>query len=223
MNTIVPTRLLFDFEFSLAYRGSPPAIDGSLDGWTDAERLPLLGELDGGADFAEVWACWNEDGLFFACSVEGKRRPLRCNPAEFWHGDNIRLCTDMRDARSNKRATRTCRQFFLPPTGGGSEGKEAIAGVNKFRRAREDAPPVDTSQIRIESCIRATDYCLEAHIPRSCLSGFDPAEHGRIGFYYIIEDRDLGQQFLTVGDEYQWYIDPSTWATAVLAPKKVSG
>ena len=129
----------------------------------------------------------------------------------------------MRDAPSNKRATRTCRQFFLPPTGGGSEGKEAIAGVNKFRRAREDAPPVDTSQIRIESCIRATDYCLEAHIPRSCLSGFDPAEHGRIGFYYIIEDRDLGQQFLTVGDEYQWYIDPSTWATAVLAPKKVSG
>ena len=129
----------------------------------------------------------------------------------------------MRDARSNKRATRTCQQFFLLPAGGGSDGKGPIAGVNKFRRAREDAPPVDANQIRVESNVCGRDYSLEAHIPRACLSGFDPEEHGRIGFYYIIEDRDLGQQFLTVGDEYQWFIGPSTWATAVLTRKKVSG
>jgi hypothetical protein len=216
MKAIVPTRLLFDFEFPLAHRATAPAIDGSLSGWTDAERLPLLGALDGGEDFADVWACWNEEGLFFACRIVGKRRPLRCNPAEFWRGDNVRLCTDMRDARSNKRATRTCQQFFLLPAGGGITGRDPVAGVNKFRQAREDAPPIDADRIRIASIIGNTGYALETHVPRDCLSGFDPDQHRRIGFYYIIEDRDLGQQYLTVGDEYQWFIDPSTWATAVL-------
>ena len=47
--------------------------------------------------------------------------------------------------------------------------------------------------------------------------GFDPVEHPRIGFYYMLEDRDHGQQFLTVGDNLYWYVDPSTWATVVLA------
>ena len=32
----------------------------------------------------------------------------------------------------------------------------------------------------------------------------------------MLEDRDHGQQYLTVGDDLYWYVDPSTWATAVL-------
>ena len=44
----------------------------------------------------------------------------------------------------------------------------------------------------------------------------DPEEHPRIGFYYIVEDREYGQQYLTIGDDLYWYVDPSTWATAVL-------
>jgi hypothetical protein len=58
---------------------------------------------------------------------------------------------------------------------------------------------------------------LEARIPAECLNGFDPVEHPRIGLYYMLEDRDHGQQYLTVGDDLYWYVDPSTWATAVLS------
>ena len=68
----------------------------------------------------------------------------------------------------------------------------------------------------VASNITKSGYTLEAHIPADCLSGFDPAEHPRIGFYYILEDRDHGQQYLTIGDDLYWYVDPSTWATAVL-------
>ena len=57
---------------------------------------------------------------------------------------------------------------------------------------------------------------MDAHLPAACLSGFDPDEHPRIGFYYMLEDREHGQQYLTVGDDLYWYVDPSTWATAVL-------
>ena len=72
-------------------------------------------------------------------------------------------------------------------------------------------------RIAVASRVTSRGYSMEAHIPADCLNGFDPIEHPRIGFYYILEDRDHGQQFLTVGDDLYWYVDPSTWATAVLA------
>jgi hypothetical protein len=253
---LIPNRFLFDFEFPLAYRANMPRITGACEDWTPAELLPRLGEIDGQTDFADVWACWNESGLAIACRVVGKLRPLKCNPRSFWTGDNLRLCTDMRDARTNKRASRYCQQFYFLPNGGGSKGQEPVAGVNNFQRAREDAPPIPVERIQIASRLwpsqpeqyrplhaaastarldlqgksrrvkgkgagkgnnHTTGYTLEAHIPAECLVGFDPVDHPRIGFYYILEDGDHGQQYLTVGDDLLWYVDPSTWATAVLA------
>ncbi len=216
MSALIPNRFLFDFEFPLHYRSVMPVIDGGLDDWTDEDLLPGLSELDGREEFADVWACWNEQGLSIACRVTDKTRPLKCDPRSFWAGDNLRLCTDMRDARANKRATRFCQQFFFLPTGGGARKKGPAAGVNKFRRAREDAPHIPVARISVASRVRPSGYCLEAHIPAVCLSGYDPAEHSRIGFHYILEDGDHGQQYLTVGDDLNWYVDPSTWATAVL-------
>lgn len=240
MNTLIPNRYLFDLEFPLAYRAQPPALDGSLSGWTDGELLPRLGAVDGKVDFAEVWACWNGEGLYVACRVEGKNRPPRCDPKTYWQSDHLRLCTDMRDARDIKRATRYCQQFYFMPAGGGpsaSGGSGAgarrtpatrsarrgaamdgtpAAGAVKFQRAREHAPPVPAGSIRIASNVWPAGWQIEAHVAAAALNGFDPTEHPRIGFYTIVEDHELGQQCLTVGDDLFWYIDPSTWATAVL-------
>ena len=216
MTTLIPNRFLFDFALPLSYRADRPAIDGSLTGWTDAERLPDLSELDGKSPFADVWSCWNEDGLCIACRVSGKHQALRCDPKRFWSGDNLRLCTDMRDTRNVKRATRFCQQFYFLPSGGGPKRNRPVAGGNRFQRARADAPSVDTGRITVASRVEKTGYTLEAHIPADCLAGFDPAEHPRIGFYFMLEDADHGQQYLTVGDDLYWYVDPSTWATAIL-------
>ncbi len=216
MTALIPNRLLFGFEFPLRHRAESPVLDGRLSGWTDAELLPKLGEIDGGRDFADVWACWNESGLCIACRVTDKRKPLRCDPKSFWTGDNLRLCIDTRDAKDNRRATRFCRQFFFLPTGGGAKHDLPACGTNKFQRAREDAPPIPAQRLQVASSVSRTGYTLEAHVPADCLVGFDPIEHRRIGFYYILEDTEHGQQFLTVGDELLWYVDPSTWATAAL-------
>ena len=221
MSPLIPNRFLFDFEFTLRYRAVPPVIDGDVSDWTNDDLLPELAEIDGGEEFADVWACWNESGLFVACRVTGKRKPLRCDPGSFWTGDNLRICTDTRDARANKRATWFCQQFFFLPTGGGPGREDPVAGVNKIKRAREDAPPVPVGRISVASCVTRSGYTLEAHIPAVCLNGFDPAEHPRMGFYYILEDGDHGQQYLTVGDDLYWYVDPSTWATAVLRRQEV--
>lgn len=217
--TLVPNRFLFEFEFPLRYRSprSAPKLDGRLASWSDGDRLPSLAALDGETDFADAYGCWNELGLYFAFRVEGRRRALRCDPKRFREGDNIRICLDTRDARTNRRATRTCHQFYLLPMGGGPSGREPVIGATEFQRAREPAPSVDESRLVVASVVGKTGYAIEAMIPATCLTGFDPAEHPRLGFYYRVEDADLGKQFLTIDDDLNWNVDPSTWATAVLS------
>ncbi|MCP4593830.1 MAG: hypothetical protein GY842_24110 [bacterium] len=213
---LVPTRFLFDFEFPLRYRPQAPRITGDLADWTEEELLPPLCRLDGTEPFAPVYACWNEAGLYVATEVRGKTQPLNCVPTRYWKSDHLRLCLDMRDTRTIKRASRYCRQFYIMPTGGGPQGDRPIAEAVQFRRARAHAPDADSRQIQLGAQLGHDGYRMEAQFPADTLPGFDPEEHSRIGLYYILEDRDHGQQYLTVGDDLKWYVDPSTWATAVL-------
>ncbi len=249
MKTLIPNRLLFRFEFALPYRPKPPKINGKLTGWSDAELLPSLGEMDGEETFAPVWSCWNEDGIYIAAHVTGKPSALRCDPKEFWKGDNLRLMLDMRDTRNIKRATKFCHHFYVLPTGGKTKSKSAAkpsepgapatgrrsarskprtqrsalstqhspaAGLAPINRAKENTPALEPGRIRVSSTVTSDGYKLEAHIPADGLNGFDPEQHRRIGFYYILEDRDLGRQSFTIGDDLPWHVDPSLWATAVL-------
>lgn len=213
---LVPNRLLFRFEFPVWYRPSPK-IDGDLGDWTDAFLLPELSRIDGQPAFARVWMGWNESGLFIACRVKVRSAPFRCDPRQFWKGDNLRLCTDMRDTRDIKRGSRYCQQFYFLPAGGGRDGKAPVAGIAKVPRAAENAPVVSGHPVQVAGKRTADAYTLEGHIPAEVLSGFDPDEHRRIGVFVMVEDIELGQQYLTVGDELNWHIDPSTWATAVLS------
>jgi hypothetical protein len=214
MNTIVPNRMLMRFEVSIPYRAKAPAINGSVRGWKDKERLPSLGELEGHEDFAPVWCCWNEAGLYIATQVTARRTALKCDAKQFWKGDNLRIMLDMRDTRHIKRATRFCHHLFFMPAGG--PGGEAIAGSHAVKRAKENAPTLADGAIRIGARVKPDNYALTAHIPGDALTGFDPDQFDRIGFFYILEDRDRGQQSLTIGDEWPWHMDPSLWATAVL-------
>jgi len=215
MTSLVPNRLLFRFEMPLLYRTSPK-IDGDLDDWPDRFLLPDFGSLDGAVSFGRLWLAWNETGLFLACRVEGRRSAFECDPKNFWKGDNLRLMTNTRDTRDLKRASRYCQQFYFLPAGGGKHGDVAVAGSARIHRATEHGPDVPSGLLSVAGRRDGSVYTLEAHVPAECLFGFDPAEHPRIGIYTMLEDRDLGQQYLTVGDELNWHIDPSTWVTAVL-------
>lgn len=211
---LVPNRLMFRFEVPVRRAPDGLGIDGHVAKWTDELLFPPLCRLDGRQPFGRVWIAWSEAGLFVACAVAGKRLPLRCSPQAYWKGDNLRLCTDMRGARDIRRASRFCQQFYFLPTGGPAGGP--VGGSARILRAREDAPIVPPGRIRVAARVADDGYFLEAHVPADALAGFDPEEHRRIGIYYMLEDGDFGQQYLTVGDDLGWYIDPSTWATGVL-------
>jgi hypothetical protein len=217
METLVPNRYLARFEFPLLYHRPGLKIDGDVTKWPDRYLLPDIGQLDEEENWAPVWMAWNEEGLYIACLVDEKEHPPKCNPSAFWKSDNLRLMTDMRDTRTIKRASRFCQQFFFMPTGGGGDGKHAVAGAAKIHRAQVDAPLARPGDLRVASKVTDDAWALEAFIPASVLAGFDPAEHRRIGLYYMLEDSEWGQQYLTVGDDLRWWVDPSTWPTAVLA------
>lgn len=212
MAQLVPNRLLFRFAFPIRYHASV-RITGNLRDWTDAYLVPDLSGVDGAESFGRIWMAWNEKGLYIACRVTGRKSAFQCNPKQFWKGDNLRLCTDMRDTRENKRASRYCQQFYFLPTGGGLDGKQPVAGSARIHRAAEHAPLAPEELLEVAGQRTKQTYALEAHIPAGVLAGFDPEEHRRIGVFTMLEDSELGQQYLTVGDDLYWYIDPSTWAT----------
>jgi hypothetical protein len=217
MSNLIPNRFLFKFEFPIHRCAKPPAIDGRAEKWDKKWLLPALHELDGEPPTGEVWAAWNDDGLFIAARVTGKKRSPRCDPAKFRQSDNFRLMTDMRDTRNIRRATRFCQQFYFLPTGGGRRNAEPVAGTVEIARAGDDAPKIDPGQIVIASKMLDDGYSMTIHLPREVLSGFDPDQTRRIGLFYMLEDTELGSQSLTVGDDLNWWMDPSTWPTAVLA------
>jgi len=216
MSELVPARYLFRFELSLHRLRRPVTIDGDLADWPDACRLPPLHRLEGKLTFADLWAGWNDEGLYLACRVRGKTRPPRCEPEKFWKSDHLRLMTDMRDARDIRRATRFCQHFYFMPTGGGRDRRQSVAGTHRIQRATTHAPLVAGDRLAVAAELLEDGYALEAHIPATALAGFNPAEQGRIGLCTVVEDQEHGQQSLTVGDDLNWYYDPSTWATAVL-------
>ncbi|MBN2562505.1 MAG: hypothetical protein JXQ75_16390 [Phycisphaerae bacterium] len=216
MPKLIPNRFLFRFKFPLYRCDQPPNIDSRADSWDPRYLLPPLHGIDGEEGFGAVFVTWDENGLYVACQVEGKARLPQCDPARFWKSDGLRLMTDMRDTRSIRRATRFCQQFYFLPAGGGRSGGEPVAGSAKVHRATVDAPIVRPGAISIAAKTSRTGYSFTARIPATALHGFDPAENPRIGLYYMLEDAELGQQALTVGDDLNWWIDPSTWPTAVL-------
>ncbi len=216
MSALVPNRFCCDFELPIRYCKEDSATILKGDAWSERYRLPDLCLLEGKQPFSPVYSSWNEQGLYLAVRVTGKKRPLNCDPKRFWKSDHLRLCVDTRSSRTIRRATKYCQQFYFLPAGGGAKRDRPAGGAHKIQRAREDAPTIPSGRIQIVAKTSKTGYSMTTQIPADCLNGFDPVEHPRIGFYYMLEDKELGQQYLTVGDDLNWYVDPSTWATAEL-------
>ncbi|MFO0837537.1 MAG: hypothetical protein U1D55_03355 [Phycisphaerae bacterium] len=194
-----------------------PILDGHVEKWERRYRLPPLVELDDAKPIADVYAAWNEEWLAVAFDVLKPTGVVQCDAKEWWKLDGLRVCVNTRDTPDIKRGTRFCHFFYLLPIGGGPSGKQPIAGVHRMSRAKEHPPAADATTIRHAARVRKGGYSMEAILPASCLNGWDPLEHSRIGLFYKVKDRALPSQHLTATDELGWNVDPSTWATAILA------
>jgi hypothetical protein len=212
---LLPTRFLFRFAAACHYDATlgsqPPSELGT------QHRLPSLGELEGQKSFADVRTAWSEAGLAFSVRVEGKRHPSWCRENKLEDSDALQVWIDTRDTHNIHRASRFCHRFIFLPSGGGRTYEQPLADQLLVDRSRENANPIRPGQLRVASEKRVGGYVLSAFIPAAALTGFNPADHPRLGFTYFVFDRELGQQFFSVGSEFPFPSDPSLWGTLELA------
>ena len=217
--TIIPNRFLVRLSHPCPFVAGVP--DQSEDAehlvdLPDSARLNNFADLDGAANFADVRLAWNDFGLAVQALVTGKEEAPAGDAARPWSSDGLMLWIDTRDARSSHRATRYCHQFHFLPAGGGEDKDEPSVVPMKINRALQDAPLASPSDIPFRAARTKTGYRLEAFLPTAVLSGFDPAEHPRLGFYYVVRDRELGDQFLSVNGDFPFADDPSLWSVLEL-------
>lgn len=169
-------------------------------------------ELDEQRNFADVRLAWNEHGLGFQVEVRGKEQSPQGSADRPRSSDGVTLWLDTRDSRASHRASRYCHQFHFLPMGGGPDKDEPVFAQAKINRALHDAPLCSAGAVPFRASLIRGGYLLEAFLPASVLHGFDPEQNSRLGFYYVVRDGELGEQFLSVGPEFPYWEDPSLWS-----------
>ncbi len=178
--------------------------------------LPSFAQLDDAPQRVEVRAAWNEQGLSLIAEISGKKQPPWCRANRLEDSDGFYLWIDTRDTHNIHRASRFCHQFVFLPTGGGHRGDEPLAEMLAINRARENPKPVRPGSLPVVAKLSRGGYSLACHLPAAALTGFDPAEHPRLGFHWALVDRELGEHTFCSAPEFPYRDDPSVWGTLEL-------
>ncbi len=211
---LLPKRFLFRLSAPCLYR-DPLWGDKGAE-LEEQYRLINFAELEGRTAPADVRGAWSEAGLVFSVEVHGKRQPPWCRANRPDDSDGLQLLIDTRDVHNVHRASRFCHRLVFLPAGDGSRHEKAMVQWLPIHRAKEHPRSIPKDALQVRSKMRADGYLLEAFIAAEALTGFDPAEHPRLGFTYAVVDRELGEQTFSVGSPMPYQEDPSLWATLEL-------
>jgi hypothetical protein len=208
---LLPKRFLFRFSLPCWYRD--PLWKNDAVGLDARHRLIRLAELEHPASPIDVRAAWSEAGLAFTVVVEGKDQAPWCRESRAEDSDGVHFWIDTRDVHNIHRASRFCHQFSFLPTGGGHRLDKPVGLQTPINRAKDQPRQVRPEELRVASQLKRNGYVLDVFLPAATLTGFDPAEHPRLGFTYAVVDRELGEHTLSVGSPMPYQEDPSFWAT----------
>ena len=208
----IPPNLLF------RYRLPCPAISKDTQKPTELPTACKLPDLSGlnrqdSEPFAELRVAWSPNGLYFHLKVKNKKQSVWCRNTQLLESDGIQIWIDTRDTHNVHRATRFCHWFLLMPGGGGNDRSEPMGTMLNINRAKEHSPSVNRFPLQVESSVQRTGYKLSAFLPSNSLNGWGPEEYRRVGFNYLVVDRELGHQTLGVGANFPIAEDPSLWST----------
>lgn len=214
---LVPNRFLFRLAHPCRFIEDLPR-----EGEDDLLDLPESCRIDNGAEmdelrnFADVRLAWNDQGLALQVEVRGKEQATVGDVSRPRHSDGVSLWLDTRDARTSHRASRFCHLFHFLPSGGGPERDEPVFVQTKIHRALDDAPLAAAGAVPFRFQRVTGGYRLEAFLPAAILTGFDPEQNRRLGFFYAVRDNELGEQTLGAGVDFPYAEDPSLWSVLEL-------
>lgn len=208
---IVPPSFLFQYQLSV------PRIDGL---HTQKGRLLQLPETAGvfvpatmneGTPGIRVRLAWNPNGLAMELTVHGKKLEPTGRRNDLKHSDHVLVLIDTRHTATTHRATEFCTALQILPA---DEAAEDQASVQIIDIAQQRSTPreQDSRRVMVSTTSISDGYRLELWIPATQMRGFAEApEIGHLGFYVIVEDTELGQLPLSIGDDFPVAHDPSTW------------
>ncbi len=206
----------FLFRFSVPCLACEPLWSDTEIELPESHRLPNFGELDGRPGIADVRVGWSGQGIALSLRVVGKKQAPWCRGSRLDDSDGITLLIDTRDTHSIHRASRFCHRFVFLPQGKGSRSEEPVAKLVSIARAKENPKDIDDNKLQIRAEKRIDGYILRAAIPATAITGYDPNEHVRLGFNYVVMDRELGCQVFAGDLEMPISSDPSLWGTLEL-------
>lgn len=173
-------------------------------------------ELSEAPGFAELRMGWNDDGLFFQVQVKGKKQAPWCRESRLEDSDGLTLLVDTRDTQTIHRASRFCHQFIFLPAGEGAGQAHPVAELLNINRAKDNPKQPSRGELKVHATVRSDGYKMTGWMPASAMTGYDPNEHKRLGFYFAVKDRELGWQTFALTSEYPFQTDPSLWGTLEL-------
>lgn len=210
-NTLIPPRFLFRFAIDVRRCDTLWSLKEGvvLD---ESYRLPMLADLDGDRQIADVRMAWSPAGIAWWVRVEKKRQLPWCREARLDESDGLQVWVDTRATTNVHRASRFCHRFAFLPRGGGRSAEESVADQLLINRARENARPVRNRELQVRSKAGEGWYELSAFAPADTLGGYDPVGQPRLGFTYQVLDRERGLQTFSAGPGFPYEEDPSCWA-----------
>ncbi|HEY2826045.1 MAG TPA: hypothetical protein VGJ04_00465 [Pirellulales bacterium] len=213
-NQLLPPSFLFRFAMPCRYAAKLWSAKGVEFG--EEYLLPSFAELDDAPQRVAVQAAWSDQGIAFSVTVSGKKQPPWCRESRIDDSDGVYLWIDTRDTHNIHRASRFCHQFAFLPTGGGHGQDEPVAELLAINRARENPKPIRPGMLGVVHRKSKDGYRLDIAIPAAALTGFDPAEHPRLGFHWAVIDREIGEHTFCCPPSLPYKEDPSTWGTLEL-------
>jgi hypothetical protein len=215
MTGVLPPAFFFRFAIPVIHQTELPRTRGGLLQLPGTCRLPQVNLAEEVPRFGDLRMAWNNQGLGVSVEVRGKKMPVSSLADQPLASDGLQLWIDTRNTQSIHRATRYCHHFcFLPVEN--EKPSRPLAMELPIARAREERKLALPEDMQIQSKILSDGYRLEAWLPAKVLLGYDPEANPQLGFYYLLQDAELGREFLTVGEEFPFEQDPSLWSTLEL-------
>lgn len=212
MNQIVPPSLLFDVQLSIPRCPKPSSRKtGRLLKLPPESRLLIPSILNSAASPAELRAAWNDDGFALQVSVVDKQAPVTGSSKDADGSDCVLIWVDTRPSGNVHRATEYCHHFACIPVDGHTDGSPSVV-VRPIAQQRSQRIESNPAKMICRTHLTKHGYELELWIPGSQLYGYrEIAEIGRIGFYCVVQDTELGDRHLSVDDSFPFAWDPSLW------------
>ncbi len=183
----------------------------------DSAIAPCLShELSGGSKFAQVRIAVGSDAIFLQADVQGKKQLPWCRDSRLEDSDGLHVWINTRQSRDVHRATKYCHRIGCLPMGSGPKADLPYIGWSTIQRARDNPPQPPANLVAIRARVADGRYRLVAAVHFDALHGLDRNDFPTIGFYFVVIDRELGWQSLTIRPDMSAIEDPSLWAELVL-------